>query len=142
MEFFATARVAATADLLQRQLTVQGLPGLCASIDTVLEHAGDRGRIYCVWGEFAVQRDAIRGGVRFTLPGCPNALAWTVTTGLPPDPQAVVIHCTINRPDHDPDFIETIETFVDDWREGLEKALTASGSADQADSVRGSTGPP
>lgn len=123
MEFFATARIAADAESLQRELTVARLPHWCASIDTVLEQAGDRGRIYCVWGEFAVHREAIRGGLRFTLPGCPNALAWTVTTGLPPDPEVVVVHCTINRPDHDPDFIETIETFVDDWRVGLEKGL-------------------
>jgi len=142
MEFFATTRVAANANQLQEQLTVERLPHWCASIDTVLEHAGDQGRVYCVWGEFAVQREVIRGGVRFTLPGCPNALAWTVTTGLPPDPGAVVIHCTINRPDHDPDFIETIEVFVDDWREGIENALSVSVSAEQVDPVRGSTDSP
>lgn len=120
MEFFAIANSAADADQLQKHLSLERLPQWCASIDTVLEHAGDYGRIYCVWGEFAVRRELIRGGVRFTLPGCPNALAWTVTTDLPPDPQAVVIHCTINRQEHDPEFITTIEEFVDDWRRSLE----------------------
>ena len=132
MEFFATTHVGASAETLQRDLTVERLPQWCASVDTVLERAGDRGRIYCVWGDFAVHREAIRGGVRFTLPGCPNALAWTVTTDLPPDPLAVVIHCTINRREHDPDFVETIETFVEDWRRGLEAGLAATSGSVQA----------
>ncbi len=126
MEFFATARVGTDPGTLQEELTIERLPEWCASIDTVLEGSGDRGRVYCVWGEFVVTRELIRGGLRFTLPGCPNALAWTVTTGFPPDPDAVVVHCTINRREHDPDFIETIEAFVDDWREGLEAGLKAS----------------
>ncbi|MFO8152333.1 hypothetical protein [Thioalkalivibrio sp.] len=125
MEFFATVPIGADAGVLQRQVTVERLPEWCASIDTVLELSDESGRIYCVWGEFAVSRETIRGGVRFSLPGCPNALAWTITTGLPPDPGAVVIHCTINRQEHDPDFIETIEEFVDDWRQGLEAGLKA-----------------
>lgn len=124
MEFFALARLQTDPETLQRALGIEHLARWCDSIDSVLEHAGDQGRIYCVWGEFAVTRNAIRGGVRFSLPGCPNALAWTVTTGLPPDPEAVVIHCTINRREHDPDFIETIEAFVDDWRRGLEAGWT------------------
>lgn len=123
MEFFATARVDAGVAALEQRLTLDRLPDWCASIDTVLEHSGETGRIYCVWGEFAVRRESIRGGLRFTLPGCPNALAWTITTELPPDPNAVVVHCTINRQEHDPDFIETIEAFVDDWRRGLEAGM-------------------
>jgi hypothetical protein len=124
MEFFALASLQTNPETLQRELGVAHLARWCASIDSVLEHAGDRGRIYCVWGEFAVHREAIRGGVRFSLPGCPNALAWTITTGMPPAPDALVIHCTINRREHDPDFIETIESFVADWRRGLETGLT------------------
>ncbi len=123
MEFFATARIGTDASALKSQVTLESLPVFCASIDTVLEQAGDSGRIYCVWGEFAVNRETIRDGVRFTLPGCPNALAWTITASLSPEPDAVVIHCTINRRQHDPDFIETIEAFVDDWRQGLEAGL-------------------
>ncbi|AGA34998.1 hypothetical protein TVNIR_3361 [Thioalkalivibrio nitratireducens DSM 14787] len=123
MEFFSTAHVRVDAEALQRELTIERLPQWCASVDTVLESIGDHGRIYCVWGEFAVHREAIRGGVRFTLPGCPNALAWTVTTDLPPDRATVVIHCTINRREHDPDFVETIEAFVEDWHLGLEAGL-------------------
>jgi hypothetical protein len=35
----------------------------------------------------------------------------------------VTIHCTINRNDHDADFIASIEQFVDDWQCGLCQAL-------------------
>jgi hypothetical protein len=126
MEFFAHARATATGALLQECLTVGSLPAFCASVDRVLEQAGeDAGTVYCVWGQYRVHREPINGGVRFTLPDCPNALAWTVTTDQPPDPDVVVVHCTIARTEHDPDFIETIEQFVEDWSGGLMARLTA-----------------
>lgn len=121
MEFFAIADVLAQEQQLHRLLTITALPELCASINSVLSHEGDSGSIYCVWGEFDVHREPIRGGVRFSLPGCPNALAWTVTTGFDPVPDKVVVHCTINRTGHDPDFIESLEAFVADWKLGLER---------------------
>jgi len=62
-----------------------------------------------------VRRDRINGGVRFSSVDCPNALAWTVTTGLPQHPGQLVIHCTINRRGHEPDFIDAIELFLDAW---------------------------
>ncbi len=123
MEFFAVVDKHSDADILRARLDIASLPSWCASIGTVLSHAGDRGEIYCVWGQFIVHREPIRGGVRFTLPKCPNALAWTVTTGLPPAPEKIVVHLTINRTEHDADFIATIEQFVQDWRQGLNKLL-------------------
>ncbi len=123
MEFFAVAHVKTAAADLADGLTVGSLPKWCESIDKVLDDQGDHGTVYCVWGEFLVNREAINGGVRFTLPNCPNAFSWTVTTGHPPEPGAVVVHGSINRTDHDPDFIETLEDFVEDWRTGLEAKL-------------------
>ena len=123
MEFFAVAHGKVDVGKLANRLTIGTLPEWCASIDKMLDDQGTRGTIYCVWGEFNVNREEINGGVRFTLPTCPNAFSWTVTTGLPPDPKTIVIHATINRMDHDPDFIETLEDFVEDWRIGLEKNL-------------------
>ncbi len=123
MEFFAAAARQTDAETLQRRLSIAALPDFCASINTVLSDAGDRGRIYCVWGGFDVERLAINGGVCFVLPHCPNAFSWTVTTGLPPDPDLIVVHATINRTEHDPDFIKTLEDFVSDWRTGLDGAL-------------------
>jgi hypothetical protein len=118
MEFYATAPVRLRAEDLQRHLRIDTLPQWCASIDKVLAHEGDRGSIYCVWGEFRVRREVIHDGVRFTLPGCPNALQWTVTAG-----SGVTVHCTINRSEHDPDFIESLEQFVAHWRLGLESGI-------------------
>lgn len=76
--------------------------------------------IYCVWGTCHTHREDLSHGVRFSLPGCPNALQWTVTTGHLPNPQHTVIHLTINRTGQDQDFIDSIQQFVDDWKTGLE----------------------
>ena len=121
MEFYAHLDEHHSPEVLQHQLSIDSLPRFCASIDKVLENNIDRGRIYCVWGEFSVQRENINGGVRFTLPSCPNAVAWTITSGHPSDPQQTVIHFTINRPQHDQDFIDSIEIFVADWLKGLQQ---------------------
>jgi len=125
MEFFNRITFSTDTETLQSRLDIASLPDWCASLYAVRE-AGDReGEIETVWGIFRVTRECIRGGVRFALPDCPNAFAWTVTTDLPPDEEAVVIHATINRQQHDPDFIESIETFVAEWGEGLSRGLVA-----------------
>jgi hypothetical protein len=116
MEFFRTLPLQVGPDALQAHLDVTVLPRLSDGIDTLLRDDGpDDGVVYCLWGEFRVRRESINGGVRFSLPDCPNALAWTVTTGHPPDPDAVVLHLTINRQEHDPDFIESLAFFADSW---------------------------
>ena len=126
MEFFAIADCSVEPDRLTELLTIGNLPVLCDAIDSLLESRGERGRIYCLWGEFAVNREPINGGVRFTMPTCPNAMAWTITTGHPPAAGSVVIHCTIARTDHEDDFIESLEYWVEAWRRGLERALATT----------------
>ena len=120
MEFFATTLIPASAADLQRRLTISELPHWCASIERVLGDEKSSGEIYCVWGTFNVHREDVQGGVRFSLPGCPNAFQWTVTTGQEPEPRHTVIHATINRTEHDQDFIASIRQFVADWKTGLE----------------------
>ncbi|MHB8534747.1 MAG: hypothetical protein ACYDBW_04810 [Sulfuricaulis sp.] len=120
MEFFATTIIPATVADLQRRLTIGELPRWCASIEKVLGDATSSGEIYCVWGTFHTCREELRQGVRFSLPGCPNALQWTVTTGHQPNPRHTVIHLTINRTEQDRDFIDSIQKFVDAWKAGLE----------------------
>ncbi|WP_428607986.1 hypothetical protein [Sedimenticola sp.] len=122
MEFYRQLACHSDEAQLRELLTLEQLPQLCGSIDSLLEQQGDGGRIYCLWGSFRVNREPIRNGVRFTLPGCPNALAWTITV----EAQNVTIHCTINRTDHDADFLASIEQFVDDWQIGLAAALQAT----------------
>lgn len=118
MEFFAELDNAGLdAERLQQELTIGVLPRYCASIETVLEDHGDgTGSIYTVWGVLEVTRQPILTGVRFSLPTCPNAVTWSVTAE---DGDRLVVHATINRPTHDPDFVETLEQFVTDWRAGL-----------------------
>lgn len=108
---------------IQRAVHISNLTELCRSIEKVLSQQGERGEIYCTWGEFKVHRELIRQGVRFTLPGCPNALQWTITTAVD-EPSMVCVHCTIEQPRHEPDFIESLQQFVDDWKRGLESGNT------------------
>lgn len=120
MEFLATTTIPASASDLQRRLTIADLPRWCASIEKVLSDEKVRGEIYCVWGTFDVNREELSHGVRFTLPGCPNAFQWTVTTGHQPNPQHTVVHLSINRTEQDRDFVDSIQQFVADWKAGLE----------------------
>ncbi|MCW9059732.1 MAG: hypothetical protein OQL11_12755 [Gammaproteobacteria bacterium] len=121
MEFFASLPGQLSASELQAALSIASLPDLCGSIDSVLRCEGDQGRVYCVWGEFDVVRTPIQGGVRFTLLNCINSVTWSLTTDLPPDPDTIVIHLSINRREQDADFVESLEQFAQDWREGLER---------------------
>ncbi len=82
-------------------------------------------QIGSLWGEFTLLRQTIKGGVRFALEECPNALAWTITTGYPPKRDAVVMHLTINRQRKDQIFIEEIEEFLDDHSDMLKKFFTS-----------------
>ncbi len=123
MEFFAIAAVPARVSDLQRHVRIATLSRLCASIDTVMSHEGERGQIYCVWGEFTVHREMIRDGVRFSLPSCRNGIQWTVTAGNGMDSGKTVVHCSVNQREVDPDFIESLEQFAADWQAGLECEL-------------------
>lgn len=118
MEFFAEVdhSVHDTSGLKQL-LTIARLPELCGSISSVISDAGESGVIYAVWGEFAINREELKYGVRFSLPQCLNALAWTIT--MDEECNRTAIHCTINRQGHDEDFIDSIEEFVNDWSVGL-----------------------
>jgi hypothetical protein len=120
MEFLEIVDASIPSAELQ-ELKIGELDKYCSEINNIINvETVDRAKIYCGWGEFCVERQLIKGGVRFSLPECPNALAWTITTGFEPAPDKVIIHCTINRLEHDEDFIESIELFVKSWKIGLE----------------------
>ncbi|MCW8905716.1 MAG: hypothetical protein OQL28_00575 [Sedimenticola sp.] len=116
MEFFRHAPSQTSVAELQALLTLPRLPELCASIDTLqAQEDENHGAIYCLWGAFRIRRETIRNGIRFTLPDCPNALAWTVTL----ESGHLVLHCTINQSSHEADFIDSIHQFLEDWEAGL-----------------------
>ena len=119
MEFFAIAHIKLDEQALQDKITVKQMEDFCDTV-VVLESDGEIGEIGTVWGEFSVQRQIIRGGVRFALLTCPNALAWTTTSGFPPAPGGVVIHGTINRTEQSEEFVTSVAEFIEAWRLGLE----------------------
>jgi len=112
----------AEPDTLKNLLTLARLPELCASIDTSDPKTANDGELYCLWGTFDVRRDELARGVRFALLNCPHALAWTIT--CLPDGKAVV-HCTLDKNFDDPDFLDSIDQFADDWAEGVARHLRA-----------------
>ena len=109
------------ANHLKKLLTINSLTILCTSISDVTANNNNEANIYCIWGAFNVRREEIRYGVRFSLLNCPHALAWTVT--LDEVNKTIIIHCTIDKTGQDPDFVESIHDFVEDWSNGLTKAL-------------------
>lgn len=123
---------------LKNILTINNLAELCASISVITPVNEIEGEIYCIWGAFYVKREELRCGARFSLLNCPHALAWTVTfdeTG-----QNIIIHCTIDKIETDPDFVESIHEFVSDWSDGITTALQRASTGDTRGKTAGSRG--
>jgi hypothetical protein len=118
MEFFKTVNIQTTENQLQELLSLDNFNSLNESL-FILDYENNSVNIGGIWGEFTLIRDQIRGGVRFALVECPNALAWTVTTGYPPARDQIILHLTINRTEKDQEFIEELNEFLDDWEQGL-----------------------
>lgn len=119
MEFFEYVTTNIDSKFIQQNITIKNLSKYCESVDSVLSHQGERGEIYCLWGEFVIIRECISGGIRFSLPSCPNNIAWTITQHHEPEVKQIVIHLTMNRETHEKDFIESIQAFVAGWKHGL-----------------------
>lgn len=113
-----------SAEQIQKDINFDNLDSLCESI-FVIDQNNNIANIGGIWGDFSLQRDLINGGLRYSLLECPNALAFTITTGYPPDPENIVFHLTVNRTELKPIFIEEIEEFISDWKIGIEKAFNS-----------------
>ena len=121
MEFFEQVKNSTLNKVrLKQLLSIARLPELCASIDSVISDEGETGTIYCLWGEFVINREELEYGIRFSLPKCPNALVWSITTN---EDNNTIIHCTINRKEQEQDLIDSIQEFVMDWSKGIRAAL-------------------
>ncbi|WP_291104452.1 MULTISPECIES: hypothetical protein [unclassified Flavobacterium] len=118
MEFFKIINVQTTENQLHELLSFENFNSLNESL-FILDYDNNSVNIGGVWGEFTLSRDQIRGGVRFALVECPNALTWTITTGYLPAKEQIVLHLTINRMEIDQNFIDELNEFIDDWEQGL-----------------------
>lgn len=118
MEFFKIINIETNPEWIQENINIENLEKITET-NFVLEKKGADALIGTLWGEFDLSYDKINGGVRFALTSCPNALAWTITTGFPPERNKIIIHATINRTQKPQEFIDEINDFLDDWKHGL-----------------------
>lgn len=114
MEFFRIVNVKTNEAAIQKSLTLENLDSISTEIFIIGSKNEQEAQIGGIWGEFTLSRSTINGGLRFALLECPNALAWTITTGYPPVSEAIIIHLTINRQQKDDSFLEEIAEFLDD----------------------------
>lgn len=123
MEFFGYANVFTSDINIRERLTIDSLPDFCDQIEAV-DKKEELGQViyFLQWGRYHICRDEVMGGVRFWVPDCPNALAWTITTGYPPQPDKIVIHATINRTNHSEEFINATLALVEGFKNGIEGA--------------------
>lgn len=126
MEFFKIVELNISEEKLAEKLQLQNLEHFSNELFSLQEPSAEAGSIGGIWGEFTLSRSLIKGGLRFALDECPNALCWTVTTGYPPARDAVVIHLTINRQQKQAEFLEEIEEFLSDHQACLGEYLVLS----------------
>ena len=122
MEFFRIIDKQVTEEQLQNNINPLSLENFTESM-LFLEDLNPNFLGGTLWGEFNISYDKIKGGVRFTLLDCPNALSWTITTGFPPEREKIVMHCTINRTQKSEEYVEEIQEFMDEWEPGLLEQL-------------------
>lgn len=114
MEFFRIVDVETSEASITGILTLENLEKMSDELIVLDQLDDNTALIGGIWGEFTLERSIIKGGLRFALKECPNALAWTITNGYPPATDALVLHLTINRKEKPLDFIEEVEAFLED----------------------------
>ncbi len=118
MEFFKIIDKQTSENQIQENVTPQHVANFT---ETMLFLSGNTSKFKSatLWGEFTISYQKIKGGVRFSLIECPNALSWTITTGYPPKRDGIVLHCTINRTQKPQEFINEVHEFLAEWEQGI-----------------------
>ncbi len=119
MEFFRIIDTTTTQEQIQEKIVPEVVNDFAETM-LFLESNGTNFIGTTLWGDFDISYNKVKGGVRFALLSCPNALCWTITTGYPPEAGKIVLHCTINRTEKEAEFIEEVHEFLDEWEEGLQ----------------------
>ena len=130
MEYFRIFKIKTTEQNIQRHLTLSNLDKMSTEIFNLDDPKEQEANIGGIWGEFTLSRSEIKGGIRFSLLECPNALCWTITTGYPPDPESIIVHLTINRLEKNEEFIEEIADFLDDLTVNLKQFFSKEMTAE------------
>jgi hypothetical protein len=123
MEFFRIIDVSTTEEVIQKTFEMTNLALLSSQLFLLEAVNDEKAEIGSFWGEFTLRRTVVKGGLRFALSECPNALAWTITTGYEPSPGSVILHLTINRTQKDDEFIEELNDFMDDQVEKIKESI-------------------
>jgi hypothetical protein len=123
MEYFRGIKIITNEKYLQESLVLNNLDKISSELFNLEKPSQELSIIGGIWGEFTLSRSEIKGGVRFALLECPNALCWTITTGLGTNTESIIIHLTINRQQITKDFTEEIEAFLEDHCACLETFL-------------------
>jgi len=118
MEFFRIIDKQVTEELIKDSIQPKSIENYTETM-LFIENHEENFIGSTLWGEFKISYDKINGGVRFTLLDCPNALSWTITTGLSEVGKMIVLHCTINQSNKPDEFIEEIQEFLDEWETGI-----------------------
>lgn len=114
MEFFRIINTQIDEQDIKNTLDFNSLELMSSQLFLLESLNNSRAKIGSLWGEFTLTRQEIKGGLRFSLLECPNALTWTITAGYEPAPNSIVVHLTINRKEKDQEFLEEIKDFMDD----------------------------
>jgi len=114
MEFFREVPIETSEAWIYENFTLANFSQFSTQLFVLEQQSEHEAQIGGIWGEFTLLRTEIKGGLRFALKECPNALCWTVTTGYPPKRDALILHLTVNRTQKPDDFIEEITEFLDD----------------------------
>lgn len=124
MEFFRIIKSSANEQSIKSNLDFKHLE-LMSSQLFLLEPLNDHlAKVGTLWGEFTLTRQEVKGGLRFSLLECPNALTWTITSGYEPAPDSMIVHLTINRTEIDQDFLEEIQEFIEDHCDLLKETFS------------------
>jgi len=122
MEFFTKIIKSTSEEKIQASITPRSVSDFAESM-LFIEGDNNVFKGVTLWGEFTISYNKIKGGVRFALLDCPNALAWTITCGYPPEKDKIILHCTINRTKKPIEFIEEIQELLEEWKSGIESEL-------------------
>lgn len=112
MEFFKSIEFKYTAEELQKKIKIDSIDLIQDEIILIDKIDNEKAKVGTIWGEFTLHMISVTGGFRISLLECPNALSWTITTGLSPSPNLLMIHLTINKNEINDGFKEELEEFI------------------------------